>query len=106
MTIHIWLSYSEAMTHEKSRFLSYPDQSSLYEIRIRGQLDGRWSTWFSDLTITRTHTSDQPPITILIGPVADQAALRGILCKLWDLNLTLISVRRIEVDDKKGHGND
>ena len=106
MTIHPLFSYSEAMAQEKSQFISYTNQPSYYEIKILGELDGRWATWFSDLTITRTHTSDQPPITILIGPVSDQAALRGILCKLWDLNLTLISVRRIEVDDKEGHEDD
>ena len=45
-------------------------------------------------------------IATLIGPVANQAALRGILCKLWDLNLTLISVRRIEAHGKEEHEND
>ncbi|HEY42571.1 MAG TPA: hypothetical protein G4O11_01170 [Anaerolineae bacterium] len=90
------------MPYEKSRFPSGSDQLPSYEIRIRGKLDGRWSSWFNNLTITLTHTSNQSPITILIGSMADQAALRGILCKLWDLNLKLISVRLIEVDDEEG----
>ncbi len=81
------------------------DRTLSYEIRIRGELDGRWSTWFNGLTIILTHSRDQSPITTLIGPVVDQAALRGILCKLWDLNLTLISVRLIEVDSKQGQEN-
>jgi hypothetical protein len=90
------------MAHENSRFPSGSDQPSSYEIRIHGELDGRWSSWFNGLTITLSHASGQSPITTLIGPLADQAALRGILCKLWDLNLKLISVRLIEVDGEEG----
>ena len=86
------------MAREKSQFLSYTNQPSYYEIQILGEIDGRWSTWFNDLTISLTHTSDQSPITTLMGPVVDQAALRGILCKLWDLNLTLISA--VQLDER------
>jgi hypothetical protein len=64
---------------------------ALYLIRMEGQLDKSWSGWFSDLSITYTDG-----VSTLTGPVADQAALRGILTKLWDLNLTLLSVSRIE----------
>jgi len=63
------------------------DQPVMYQIKVRGQLDEKWSEWFSGMTVT--FDSD---ITTLTGPVADQAALRGILSKIWDLNLTLISV--------------
>jgi hypothetical protein len=59
----------------------------LYEIKVRGQLDEKWSEWFGGMTIT--FDSD---VTTLTGPVVDQAALRGMLSKIWDLNLTLISV--------------
>ena len=45
-------------------------------------------------------------VTTLTGPVADQSALRGILSKIWDLNLTLISVRRIEADGEEENKND
>jgi hypothetical protein len=77
-----------------------------YEIQVRGELDRGWEAYFSGLAVTLTYTSDQTPLTTLIVPIADQAALRGMLCKLWDLNLTLISVRRIEAEGKEEHEND
>ena len=71
----------------------------LYRIEIEGKLDERWSDWFSGLTVVENGLGN-PPITTLVGLI-DQAALRGILCKLWDLNLTLISVRRVEADGEE-----
>ena len=62
----------------------------VYEIRVQGQLDSRWSDWFSGLAV-----SVDDGITTLTGPVVDQAVLRGILSKIWDLNLVLISVSPI-----------
>jgi hypothetical protein len=67
-----------------------------YRIRVQGRLDQRRSDWFEGMTMGLDKASDDMPITALTGPVADQARLRGILSKLWDLNLTLISVVRIE----------
>ena len=61
-----------------------------YQIKVAGQLDPDWSDWFSGLAVTVEHGGEA--ITTLTGTVSDQAALRGILNKLWDLNLTLISV--------------
>jgi hypothetical protein len=75
----------------------------IYRIRIEGRLDDRWSDWFSGLTITYEAESDGDTVTTLRGPIADQAALRGALSRLWDLNLTLISVRRLEADGKEEH---
>jgi hypothetical protein len=68
----------------------------VYQIRFRGRLDKRRSAWFEGMTMGLEKASDDMPITTLTGPVADQARLRGILSKVWDLNLTLISVVRIE----------
>jgi hypothetical protein len=66
-----------------------------YEIIVQGSLDERWSDWFSGLTLTREPEAAANPVTRLTGLVADQAALRGILNRLWDLNLTLVSVNRL-----------
>ena len=69
------------------------DRPMTYQIKMEGKLDENWSDWFSGMTITL-----ESNITVLTGVVADQAALRGILSKIWDLNLTLISVDRIETN--------
>ena len=79
---------------------------AIYEIVVQGELDESWQQWFNGLTVTLTCSNEQSPTTSLVGPIADQAALRGMLCKLWDLNLTLISVRRIQAADTKEKVND
>jgi hypothetical protein len=63
-----------------------------YEIRLRGHLDARWAAWFDGLTLT--HGADGT--TIIHGPVADQAALHGLLQKTRDLGLPLISVTQVD----------
>ena len=63
-----------------------------YEIRVRGHLDARWAAWFDGLTLT--HGSGGA--TIIHGPVADQAALHGLLQKIRDLGLPLISVNHLD----------
>jgi hypothetical protein len=82
------------------------DPGVIYEIQVRGELDPGWKQWFNGLDVRLTDTGEPSPTTALIGPVADQAALRGLLSKLWDLNLTLISVRRTEADGKEERKND
>ncbi len=62
-----------------------------YEIRIKGHLDDKWADWFEGLTITREDNGE----TLLIGPVVDQAALHGVLRKVRDLGMLLISVTRV-----------
>ena len=59
------------------------------EIRIRGQIDEHWSAWFEELQITHDREEDQ---TLLHGEIVDQAALYGLLAKLRDLGLALLSV--------------
>ena len=61
-----------------------------YEIKVKGELDTHWSDWFEGLTLT--HLAGQE--TLLAGPLPDQAALHGLLERVRDLNLTLISVNR------------
>ena len=70
------------------------DHPGRYEIRVKGHLDARWAAWFDGLTLT--HGSDGT--TIIHGPVADQAALHGVLQKIRDLGLPLISVNHVERD--------
>jgi hypothetical protein len=65
-----------------------------YRIQVRGKLDEGWSDWFRGLTVVSEDANDGSPITTLVGPVADQAALRGILNRIWDLNLTILDVSR------------
>ena len=67
-----------------------------YQIKVQGRLDENWSDWFNGMTIELENECDGPPITTLTVAVADQARLRGILSKIWDLNLTVISVTQIE----------
>jgi len=69
-------------------------QSAFYHITVQGELDAAWQDWFSGMTIATELGADGVVMTILKGSVADQAALRGILNKVWDLNLTLVSVKR------------
>ena len=66
----------------------YYDGSGLYEIRLKGHLDGRWADRFEGLTITLEENGD----TLLTGPVIDQAALHGLLKKVRDLGMPLVSV--------------
>jgi hypothetical protein len=70
----------------------HPGGPGRYEIRLKGHLDSRWSAWFDGLTITRCGNGT----TIIHGPVADQAALHGLLQKARDLGLPLISVTFVE----------
>jgi hypothetical protein len=67
--------------------------NSRYEIRVKGILDGRWAAWFGNLQVT----SDGEE-TVISGPLADQAALHGLLAKVRDLGLFLISVRHLDPD--------
>ena len=69
----------------------------LYEIRVKGHLDQRWSVWFDGMTITNVENGD----TIISGSLLDQAALHSLLVKVYNLNLTLISVSRIETDSTR-----
>ena len=65
-----------------------PDRSMVYQIRIKGHLDQRWGDWFGGMSITPGANGE----TRLTGPVADQAALYGVLRKVRDLGLPLLSV--------------
>ncbi len=77
-----------------------PCQPVVYQIRIRGQLGTQWTEWFEGLTITLEDNGD----TLLTGPVVDQAALHGLLKKVRDLGIPLISVTRVETGHPDASG--
>jgi hypothetical protein len=76
--------------------ISQSPDSGLYQIRMRGVLDEKWSDWFDGFTLTWTNQNE----TWLTGRVKDQAGLHGILGKVRDLGLDLLLVKRIEEKDK------
>jgi len=69
----------------------------VYEIRVRGVLDAEWSDWFDPMTVSPQEDGD----TVLVGPVRDQSALHGILTKIRDLGLPLLSLSRREGSSEK-----
>jgi hypothetical protein len=69
-----------------------PDEPAAYQIRLRGHLGSQWTDWFGGLTITLEEDGD----TLLTGPVIDQAALHGLLKKVRDLGMPLVSVSPVE----------
>jgi hypothetical protein len=71
------------------------DQPVTYQIRVPGELDESWSEWVGGMTITVDSEGDDPPVTALTGAL-DQAALQGVLRRLYSLGLPLISVNCIE----------
>jgi hypothetical protein len=75
----------------------------IYQVKVIGALDDRWSDCFNGMTIQVESAGDGASITTLAGPVADQAKLRGILSRIWDLNLTLVSVTRIGPEREQSH---
>jgi hypothetical protein len=68
------------------------ERSAWYEIRIMEQIGERTLAWFDEFTVTSTASGE----TVLAGQIADQSALHGLLARIRDLNLTLISVNRVE----------
>jgi len=68
-----------------------PSQLTVYQIRVKGHLGSQWTDWFGGLTVTLEDDGE----TLLTGPVVDQAALHGLLKKVRDLGMPLVSVVRI-----------
>jgi hypothetical protein len=71
-----------------------PGKPTIYQIRIKGQLGPEWADWFEGLTVTAEDNGD----TLLTGPVVDQAELHGLLKRVRDLGMPLVSVSPVEPD--------
>ncbi len=80
---------------------THPVHAAIYQIRIKGQLDSEWATWFEGLSITLADDDE----TLLTGPVRDQATLYGLLKKVRNLGLPLLSVNCIEGHQPKSNMN-
>ena len=81
---------------ENTNKLDRPESDAIYAIQLAGKLSPAWSEWFDGLAITVTGEQEGDPRTLLTGPVKDQAALRSLLGRIWDLNLTVLFVQRLE----------
>jgi hypothetical protein len=73
------------------------DDDGKYEIRVRGHLEFRWASWFDGMTLTK----ESDGTTSIHGPVVDQAALHGLLHRLRDTGLPLISVTQLDADQPR-----
>ena len=73
-------------------------QSTHYEIRVEGRLDDSRAQWFENMTLRVESPEGGPSTTVLCGPVADRAALHGLLSRIRDLGLHLLLVRRVKCD--------
>jgi hypothetical protein len=77
-------------------------EAGRYEIRLAGRLDAHWAAWFDGLTVS--HETDGT--TVISGPIADQAALHGLLQRVRDLGLPLVSVARVEPEESDTTGTE
>jgi hypothetical protein len=78
-----------------------PTQAPIYEIRLQGHLGCEWQGWFDGMTVTRQEHGE----TWLVGPVADQAALHGVLRKVRDVGLPLLAVTCLAVPNSSSQGD-
>ncbi len=75
-------------------------ESQIYQIRVKGHINGGWSDWFCGLSISL----EKDGSTLLTGPVADQPALHGILARVRDLGMHLLSVRQLGAENSDCEG--
>jgi hypothetical protein len=104
ITLYLLMEENECITVDTRRSMSethaipeYHDESGLYEIRLKGHLDDRWADWLMYVTITLEDNGS----TLLTCPVTDQAALHGLLKKVRDLGMLLLSVNFVSPDQGK-----
>ncbi len=68
----------------------------VYRIVVKGELDENWSTWLGGFDLSYQMIPNGKSLTVLTGAVADQAALRSLLTKIWDMNLELVALQRMD----------
>lgn len=79
-------------THTKEQ----PTASRAYQITVEGKIDEGWTGWFGNLQLSSYQQADGVQVTTLSGVLRDQAALRGLLNRLWDLNLVVRAVYQVD----------
>ena len=94
--------YDGIMVDRRSKPSADLDLQGFYEIRVLGTLDNRWSEWFNGCEITIETSGAYAAYTKISCPQLDQAGLRGLLNRIWDLILNLISVHQIPDPTLKG----
>jgi hypothetical protein len=72
------------------------DQAATYQIKLQGRLSDNWSNWFEGMVMSVSENENGSTLTVLTGPVLDQAALHGLLSRIRDLSLPLLSVECLE----------
>jgi hypothetical protein len=72
-------------------------RSIIYEIKIQGRLNEKWSQWFGEILVKSIIPDDSSNDTLMIIAVPDQATLRGVVNKIWDLNLVLIALNSQDI---------
>jgi hypothetical protein len=72
----------------------------VYVIKVKGHIDEDWSSWFEDMAIATGYIDDGTPVTTFTGQLNDQAALHGVLARIRDIHMPLISVNQVELDSK------
>jgi len=91
----------------KSDHSNSVENGGLYEIKIKGHLDEHWKQWFEGMELgNETNGETGQECTLLTGSIADQPALHGLLAKIRDLNLTLVSVRKMASSDSTNRNGD
>jgi hypothetical protein len=94
-------------TSTESKQPSARNNGGVYEIKIKGLLDDHWQQWFEGMTLKRKESEGAGQDSTLIrGRIVDQPALHGLLAKIRDLNLTLLSVRKISTSDLSDQAQD
>lgn len=101
---------AEKQNPTESHQLSPQTNGAIYEIKIKGLLDDHWQQWFEGMSLKRQESVEvDQDSTLIRGRIVDQPALHGLLAKIRDLNLTLLSVREIsfsDLYDREGDQND